>query len=564
MRLILVWQASPTGDYSWVPEAETDDVLVAFDIVAATDLPTRKPVLFDDLLSWTHRSDDERFISECLTKLCSSPALLNQEYEGYQLIRFVEYPLRAELASVLRGWRAAGAFPGCTELMVGPGTPAALEIGARAALGLDPCAVDYQPTVPQSGPPGFRRSVVRALMRSLAVVSQPKKVRVAAIMGGKVTPAIESLSSRSLKSAGVGTFPFPGLDYGNSARLAVRLRLPILLTLDPARTPTLVRPPLVDATPLADDELLDAALMLVADSLMEASWSEFVATVMATRGFKKAARLRTLVLPTSAVGASYVLLEWARRAGVTVAVFQHGVYGFKEFDGGDSRADVLFAWSQLVEDQASAWSPPRPQVIGVGAPGIVRKIRVSPRLPVRRVLVVSTGRQLGSALSQVAFHELFIGAIAPGLRRLTAAGVNVQLRTHPAENDDVYRRILASSDLQVQIAARVTVQAAVANSDVLVCAPSSFAFEAAALGAPVLLWQGGMPARVRAEFLVRPFSEELPGTFATAGDFDQMAEGLIDPGVPTLSLADDLSTRLSSYVRPFASGRFAERLIELS
>ena len=142
MRLILVWQASPTGDYSWIPEAETDDVLVAFDIVAATDLPTRKPVLFDDLLTWTHRSDDERFISECLTKLCSSPALLNQEYEGYQLIRFVEYPLRAELASVLRGWRAAGAFPNCSELVIGPGVPAALEIGARAALGLDPSAVD--------------------------------------------------------------------------------------------------------------------------------------------------------------------------------------------------------------------------------------------------------------------------------------------------------------------------------------------------------------------------------------------------------------------------------------
>jgi len=564
MRLLLVWSADPAGGYGWMPPARPGDIVVSFDLLAAEELASRQPLRFDDLLSWEDRSAAEHQVSRILAAVHASPALASQKLEGHKLADFADYRLRAEFASVLRGWAAGRAAQGCTEMISDPGTPAALVIGARAALGLDVEATPYTVAAPPVVPSGPRRAVARAQMRTLAAASRSDKVRVVAVMAAKVVPALSALTRDELRAAGIGTAPFPGLDYGNSARLAVRLRVPMLLTLDPARPRAVPRPQTDGRLRLDDDPALDRALCRVTTGLIEQAWPQFVAAVAATRGLERARNLRALLLPTSAVGASQVLMGWARRHGVAVAVVQHGVYGFREFDGGDRRADVLFAWSPAVERQGSAWVKPRPRIVPVGVPGMPHaRARAAPAA-VHHVLVATTGRPLESALSQAAFHQWFIEAVTPGLRRLVEEGVVVELRLHPAEEAGPYRRSLAAAGLGVPIASPIPLDQAVAQTDVLVCAPSSVAFEAAALGAPVLLWNSAMPAEIRREHLVPPWGEDLPGTFDDAPGFSTLVEGLLAAGTPAMRTGADLARRLAMYAEPFDAARFSAGLLELA
>ena len=258
-------------------------------------------------------------------------------------------------------------------------------------------------------------------------------------------------------------------------------------------------------------------------------------------------------------------MDWARRRGIAVAAVQHGVYGFKEHDGGDSRADVLFAWSERVREQALAWPQPGPAVIAVGAPGMPQPPRRRNAAgPPRRVLVATTGRPIESALATTSFHEQFIAVIAPGLRTLLEAGAQVELRLHPIEDPAVYLRILAGAGLAVPFAPALPLAEAVRRSDLLVAAPSSVAFEAGVLGAPVLLWTGAIPPAIRSEHLVAPLSLDLPGMFGDQREFDALVDGLLAESAPAIRLGSELGAQLGSYAQPFDADRFAQELRELA
>jgi len=566
MRLLLVWQADPSRTYGWLPPASPGDVLVSFDAVAARHLADRSPLQFDEQVSWEERSAAEHRVSRLVARVLSDPALAEQVLDGYPLSDFIAYRLRAECANVLRGWDAARAAPSCTDVVAGPGTPSALTLGARAALGLPVSESSYVVAAPEVVPPRLRRVFAQATTRAIARVSPAARIRVAAVMAAKVVPALAALTRAQLDAAGIGAMPFPGLDYGNSTRLAARWRRPLLATLDRARPFCPPQPPFRSELRLDEQDAgLEAALQPVVDGLVRISWPQLAAAVQATDGLDRAGNLRALLLPTTAVGASQVLMHWARRRGVTVAAVQHGVYGFKEFDGGDSRADVLFAWSAAVGDQALAWPEPRPRIVAAGAPGMPQtSTRRSASGPVDHVLVATTGRPVESALATTAFHEQFVAAVAPGLADLQRQGVRVELRLHPAEARETYEAILSANGLEIGFASEIPFADAAATTDLLVSAPSSVAFEAAALGVPVLLWTGAMPPDVRREHLVAPLSDDVPGYFGAADEFLALTRGLSAPDAPTQRIALNLADRLAEFATPFDAEVFAAGLAELA
>ncbi len=563
MRLILIWQADLLGQYCWVPPPVRGELLISFDLLAAQDLDSRSPVQFDELLSWEERSEAEHQVSTLIAKVRGSAAGSYNAIDGYGLVDFVEYRLRSEFAGVLRGW-AAGSVAGTRrELVADPATPSAVVLGARAAMGLDVKGFDYRPSAPSCVPDVARRFVARALMKAVDVASNPNRVRIAAVMAAKVVPAIEAVDRKQLLALGVGAAPFLGLDYGNSARIAVRRRLPFISALEPRRRQPSGSPQYGRVAFRSVDRALGDALNRATRGLFEAAWPQLAATVASTRGLERSSSLRAVLLPTSAVGASRVLGDWARRRSIAVAVVQHGIYGFKEADGGDGRADVLFTWGEGVELQAAHWPAPRPRLVPIGVPGLEREPPRAVRSSVRNVLFVTTGRPIDSALAEAAFHEWFVAAVAPGVRCLLKSGVDVAFRLHPDESDQIYSRLLLPVDENIKIASRESVADAVRNADLLVCAPSSIAVEAAALGAPVLLWLGGTPSAIRREHLVPPLSESLPGTFNDESEFSGLAAALVQDGAPTLTTARELSRHLTSYAQPFDVERFAIGLEEL-
>jgi len=567
MRVVLVWQADPAAAYAWVPPSGPGDAVVSFDALAAQELDECGARNFDDLIGWEQRSAAQHHVARLVACLRDDEALATRGFDGHALGPFVEFRARAEFAHVLRGFSAGLALGGAARSLVeDPALPAAVGLGARAALGLDVEHARYLPDVPAVKPEPLKRLGANAAMRTLAAATPVRNVRVAAVLNARVAPAITALPRAQLRAAGLGAMPFPGLDYGNSARLAARLRIPFLATLDPVRTRRATCPEL-GAGPAfpGEDPRLATALRRVTRGLVEVSWPRLVEAAYAVRGLRRARDLRALVLPTTAVGASRLLMDWAHRRGIAVASVQHGVYGFREHDGGDSRADVLFAWSERVGEQALAWPQPRPRIVAVGVPGMAcPPARPPAHGPPRRVLVATTGRPIESALGTTSFHEQFIAVIAPGLRTLMHAGVRVELRLHPLEDRLVYRRILAGLSLDVPFAAAEPLPDAIRRAELLVAAPSSVAFEAGVLGAPVLVWTGGTPLAIRQEHLLAPLSLDLPGMFGDAAQFQTLTRGLVAEGAPTLAMGRALAAQLGSYARPFDAGRFGQGLVELA
>lgn len=566
MRAVLVWQADPAAAYAWIPSSAAGDAIISFDALAATELGARDARNFDDLVSWEQRSAAQHQVARLIASLQDDDLLTTRGFDGYALGPFLEYRARAEYAHVLRGFSAGLAIGRADAVVADPALPDAVVLGARAALGLDVEGARYRPDAPALKPAPLRRVGAGTLMRALAVATPSRGVRIAAVLNAKVGVAVAAVPRAQLRAARVAAMPFPGLDYGNSARLAAQLRLPFLATLDPlverrSRCPELGPGPSFTG----QDPRLALALRRVTRVLAQTSWPQLVEAAYAVRGLRRARDLRALLLPTTAVGASRLLADWARRRGIAVASVQHGVYGFKEHDGGDSRSDVLFAWSERVREQTLAWPLPRPRVVAVGVPGMTPP----PRRPaaargLRRVLVATTGRPIESALGTTSFHEQFIAAIAPGLRALLDAGIEVELRLHPIEERAVYERILAGAGLDIPFAPALSLVEAVRRADLLVAAPSSVAFEAGLLGAPVLVWTGGAPQSVRDEHLVAPLSLELAGMFGDERGFAALAQGLLEDGAPALAIGRDLAARLAEYAQPFDAGRFAQGLRELA
>jgi CDP-glycerol glycerophosphotransferase (TagB/SpsB family) len=102
------------------------------------------------------------------------------------------------------------------------------------------------------------------------------------------------------------------------------------------------------------------------------------------------------------------------------------------------------------------------------------------------------------------------------------------------------------------------------EADILIAAASSVAFEAAALGLPVLLWHSDAPRWVREAHLVTPWSESLPGMFSDAGEFSALVGALIDEPAEGLRVAGELARHLARYAQPFDSASFARALERLA
>jgi hypothetical protein len=561
-RLILVSKADLSGRYDWLPPARPGDAIVALDGLAHADLASRQPLLFDELDGWDERSADERWIVELQDAITRHPAVAALEVHGHSLINFAAHRLRSEVACLLCGWRAARAVTGARELICDPAAPPTLLMGARAGLGLDPASTPY--SIPPALPGRrHRRALARQAMRALAAGSRPRDVRIAAVVAGKLSLALTSLSTADLRAVGVGAMPFPGLDHGNGALLAMKRRLPLLATYGPGRLGPTAGVRLPARLDLGQDGALETALTLLVERLLTLATPELKQAVVALAGLRRAPELRALVLPSAAYGASRLLIEWAHRRKLAVGAMQHGIYIFREYDGGDRLADVVFGWGAATAEQIQSWPSPRPRVLPVGIPGTAVSALRPPLATLSSALIATTSSP-NTALEPVAFCESFIDSVTQGLRRLTSAGVALRLRPHPAEDPEIYRRLLEQRGLDVELVEGGPFAACATGADILISSASSVAFEAAALGLPVLMWLGGAPQGVRREHLVIPWTESTPGTFTDADDFGSLVDGLLERPRPVLAPADTLRSRLARFAQPFDSARFLDGLRALA
>jgi hypothetical protein len=548
----------------------------------ANDLPERRPVPFDRLSSWEERSRSEHRIVQLLAAIAAHPAVAAIGDSGFSLIDFAEYRLRLETARLLSGWTVAraGAEAGARRAICDPALPAAFAMGVRAGLGLDPAAGAY--TIPSAlpGSPG-RRAMARQLMRLLAAGSRPRRARsrVAAVAAGKLAIALTALSDADLAQAGVGLMPFPGLDHGNSLLLCMRRRLPLVSAYSPLRAGSGAAVRLPANLGLVADAGLDRALTLLVARVMAGTADELSQAVRTLAGLARAPGLRAVLLPSAAYGASRLLIDWAHRRDLRVGVVQHGVYGLREFDGGDSRADVIFAWGEAVVEQIQSLFGPRPLVRPVGVPGMAqaRAERSADAgtegpagsggvagTPVLRRALIATTSTIDAPLMPSAFCEDFIEALAPGLHRLAGAGVEIELRPHPTEDPEYYRRLLSARELDVEVVDQGTVAQAVAGVDIVISSVSSVAFEAAAAGRPVLLWLGAAPRWVREEHMVAPWIGGVPGMFEASEDFDALACDLLEHPAAGFRAAYELRRYLAGFAEPFDAAQFAAELRELA
>jgi hypothetical protein len=558
-RLIVVCRADETGRYDWLPAPRAGDVTVALDGMAAEDMADRQALLFDELESWEQRSAAEHRIDELLAAVRADSAVAAIELSGHRLIDFAEYRLRMEVARLLRGWTLARALEGASELVCDPAAAPALVMGVRAGMGLDLATTPYQAP---SEVPDSRRvagAAIRPVIRGLAAVSRPARVRVAAVAGAKLMLALDAMTDADLHAAGVAMMPFPGLDRGYSAVVSLRRRLPMLATFGPRRAGPGPAVRLQERLDLGFEPQLDSALTVLIRRLLGDVAPELASAVGALARIERASELRALLLPTAALGASRLLISWAHGHGVRVGAIQHGIYAHREFDGADRRADVVFAWGEGAAEQARGWPEPRPTMLPVGVPGVTVATPRPPAVGLRRALI-ATSNSVDTPLAPAAFCETFVDVLAPGLARMAAAGVELQLRPHPGEDRKYYRRLLSRHGLDIPVANDDPFSVVAARTDILISSVSSVAFEAAALGLPVLLWLGSAPRWVREEHLVSPWVDSAPGMFERAEDFASLVEDLLERPTQALAVAHDLGRRLARYAQPFDPDRFAEGL----
>jgi hypothetical protein len=556
-RLVVVCREDPNGRYAWLGPPRPREVLVAFDGLAYADLADRGAVLFDQLQNWEERSAAEHRVNELLAAVRAHPQVAALERDGHRLIDFAGGRLREELTRLLWGWTLLQAAPDAERLVCDRATPPALEMGTRAALGLDPAAVPYTPPPALPGS-ALKRAVARPAMRAVAARSRPGRVRVAAVAAGKLALALAALPGAELRAMGVGTMPFPGIDHGNSALLALRRRLPMLATFGrPAREAegSVTLPARLE---LCREEALDRALGLLVARLLAAAAPELEGVARAIKALERADALRALVLPTAGYGAAQVLSGWARRRGLRVGVMQHGTYSFRE-GCPDAAADVLFSWGEGTAEQVCAWPPPRPRLAQMGVPGTPTAPPRRPEAPLRRVLIAATNTGFDTPLGSRCLGEEFLDVLAPGLAAL-ATTVELRLRPHPTEDPARYRRLLARRGLPATVTAGGLFAAAATWADLVIASGSSAAFEAAVLGLPVLLWPGGAPLAVREEHLVAPWSSDLPGMFGTTAEFSALAARLLEQPAAGLAVAHELRRELARYAQPFDAAAFAAGL----
>jgi hypothetical protein len=407
-----------------------------------------------------------------------------------------------------------------------------------------------------------RGEIARLIVTARAATTSKRAIRVLAFPGLKLGEALGELSFEQLGGVDIAVAALAELGYGEAAKLVLRRAFPAVVLSSRAGGQPSVAP--VAPPDLTGSPGLDAALAHIASATLAsgARLATGVARVLPT--LERLPRLRAIVLPTAALGVTRLLGRWAARRGVRVASFQHGIYGLIEGDGGDRRADVLFGWGPAVAGQVAMWTAPQPRLEPVGVPGLARAARPARSSRLQRVLVATTTGPFGSALAPWSTREDYLDALAGGLARLRAAGVEIELRLHPRESALEHKIMeghagrdplpLAPPGSFAQVAQR---------ADLLVAPFSSVAFEAAALEIPVAMWLPHVPATVRAEHFLPPLSQELPGTFADAAGFDVLAGQALDDRAHRLETALSLSRCLSAYVAPLDTRRFASALTGL-
>jgi hypothetical protein len=561
MTVVAVWEAGG-------PAPAPGEVALCFDPLALAE--QRGAALAADALVTLEegaRIDDAA--SALVARIAADPAAAAIAADGLALGPAAANEVLCELANVLRAWsigRAALAHGARGPLRAPAGMPSAIRAGLWAALdGASPPPLD--PWVGLIGaerpPEGIRPVLAAAAQRVAAQRTRTRDVRVVAVPAMKVAAAIEATPAPQLRAAGLAVSLFPGLDHGNAARLALRSGLAAIA---PSRGWRADRA--AGASPrlgrLHDDAALDGALRAVAGRVLAGlvAPARRVAPVLAS--WERLPGLRAVLLPTAAMGSARLVAGWARERGVRLAVVQHGIYGFSAAERGDGLADTLLSWGPGVAAQARAWPAPRPHVVAVGAPGIVTGPARPRPVAIERVLVTTTNRPLGSALGLFGFCEAFIDDLAPGLRVLREAGVKLELRPHPSEDAGRYEAQLARLGVEMAIGPAEPLAARLGASDLLVSSISSAAFEAAALGVPVLLWVARVPAAVRAEHLVEPLSEPLAGFFASEDEFLALAQLAATAPQRLLDVAFALGERLASFAGPFDADAFAAELAALA
>jgi hypothetical protein len=568
VRLDLVWD-SATGGGGSASAASAGSVAVLFD---RPDAGGREgTVAADELLTWESRVDVETGAAETIAALRAHPQAAALSVDGFSLLEFAEYDLRFEWLNVMRGFEVgvrAGERWDVDEVVAQPGCPTSIVAGVRAGAGL-PQAVGTEPwrgIAEHSTEGALRPRVGDALLRAVEKTRRLGSVRIMAVPAGTVGPALLATPHADLRAAGLGVMTFPGLDQGLSARLAPRLRLPGLAGLSSG-----VRARGAEASPklpagieLHGDRLLDAALRAVGDRVLTDNAHLATRAAATARRLDRLSGLRCLLLPTSALGPSRLLIEWARSRGVRVAVVQHGFYAFREADGGDRRAGTVFAWGGGVADQVARWPEPRPEVVVSGAPGAPKHLSPPLAVTAQRVLVATTNAPLGSAFGLFGFCEAFLRAVGPGVARLQSAGVSVELRLHPRESRVAYERMLARLGIDMPFAPDEPFGEAARRYDMLVSSTSSVAFEAGALGMPVLLWDGSVPMDVYRDHYLPPWDEDAPVRFSDAAEFDRLAGAVLADPQSVLADAMAYGRRLAEFVEPFSAERFADGLRRLA
>lgn len=280
-------------------------------------------------------------VAEVLTAVRKHPAVAGIAHSGYSLIDFAEPHLELEIAQLLRGWTLARACGGAQEKVLDPAAPTALLMGARAGLGLDPADVSYAVPTDASGS-RLKRAVMRQVMRGVAAVSRPERVRVAAVTTGRLALALAALPPSDLHAAHVGVLPFPGLDRGSGTRFALRHRLALLTGYGPRRPGPGVAVRLPERLGLSFEPELDRALSMLVAALLSSVAPEQDRAVRALGGLIRTHSLQVLLLPNTAHGASWLLVAYARDRGLRVAVFDDSTYQLREV-GHDGFVDVTRA-----------------------------------------------------------------------------------------------------------------------------------------------------------------------------------------------------------------------------
>jgi hypothetical protein len=179
-------------------------------------------------------------------------------------------------------------------------------------------------------------------------------------------------------------------------------------------------------------------------------------------------------------------------------------------------------------------------------------------------VIIVTSQLVETPIAHSGSSDTFLEVLAPGLSKLTAAGVSLELLPHPDQDPERYRHLLSRHGLDIRVVAGGSFRAAVARADMIISSVSPLAFQAAALGAPILLWLGPAPRWVREEHLVAPWTESAPGTFEGSKDFQSLVDDLIERPADGLRVAATLGRGLARYALPFNTANFAEALHRLA